>query len=63
MWIGRDSTKAEKESAVSKATKYMQQKGLPVWTKVRGRDSPAGCVMLAVQDRGVLACSVIGIPM
>ncbi|XP_043235467.1 gelsolin, cytoplasmic-like isoform X3 [Amphibalanus amphitrite] len=34
VWIGRESTKAEKESAVNKATKYMEQKGLPVWTKV-----------------------------
>ncbi|XP_037093391.1 gelsolin, cytoplasmic-like isoform X3 [Pollicipes pollicipes] len=34
VWIGRDSAKAEKESAMTKATKYMQQKGLPVWTKV-----------------------------
>jgi len=34
VWIGRESTRAEKESAVKAASKYMEQKGLPVWTKV-----------------------------
>jgi len=34
VWIGRGSTKAEKQSAMNRATKFMQQKGLPAWTRV-----------------------------
>ena len=46
VWIGRGSTKAEKSAAMDRANKFMAQKGLPAWTRVRSALAVSG---IAVQ--------------
>ena len=45
-WVGKEATKEERIQVMKSAEAFLEQNGLPRWTKVRNDDSPCKVIFL-----------------